>query len=69
MTSQKVSKTAIIAITVAILSLTLTTAGLLSANQTVPMSGTINAVNVGVYSDSGCTQNCTCPKCWKPKPR
>jgi hypothetical protein len=41
--------------------LTMTTAGLLSANQTVPSSGTvgtvITTVNVGVYSDSRCTQS------------
>jgi hypothetical protein len=59
MKSQKVSKAAIITIAVAIMSLTLTAAGLLSASQTVPMNGTINAVNVGVYSDSDCTLNCT----------
>ena len=31
------------------------TAGLLNANQTLSSSGTISAVNLGVYSDAGCT--------------
>ena len=39
--------------------LTLTTTGLLIANQTVPLSGTITTINVGVYLDNDCTQNCT----------
>ena len=39
--------------------LALTTLGLLSVNQSVPSSGTITSVNVGVYSDPGCTTNCT----------
>ena len=39
--------------------LTATTLAALTSNQTVTMSGTISAVNVGVYSDSACTQNCT----------
>jgi hypothetical protein len=57
---QKMSKVtiAIITLVVAGLFLTLTTAALLS-NQTVPLNGTINAVNLGVYSDSGCTQTAT----------
>ena len=39
--------------------LTLTTTGLLIANQTVPLTGTITTVNVGVYLDAEGTQNCT----------
>lgn len=39
--------------------LTTLTAGLLSVNQAVPSSGTITALNVGVYSDSACTQSLT----------
>jgi len=38
--------------------LTLVTAGLI-ATQTIPSNGTVTAVNIGVYSDSQCTQNCT----------
>ena len=51
----------VIIATVAIagLFLTLTTAGLLSVNQSVPTSGTVSTVNVGVYSDSACTQQLT----------
>jgi hypothetical protein len=47
------------AIAVLGIALTLTTAGLLSVNQLVSSSGTITTVNVGVYSDSACTQNLT----------
>ncbi len=46
---------AIIALTITALALSVTTAALLSSNQTVPLNGTINAVNLGVYSDSACT--------------
>jgi hypothetical protein len=56
---KKLSKGAIIALAITGILLTVTTAALLSANQTVPLSGTINAVNLGVYSDSACTQTCT----------
>jgi hypothetical protein len=58
----KLTKThsiAIIALTITALALTLTTAALLSASQNVPLSGTINAVNLGVYTDSACTQPAT----------
>jgi hypothetical protein len=53
---KKIPSIAVIALTITALALTLTTAALLSTNQTVPLTGTINAVNLGVYSDSGCTQ-------------
>jgi hypothetical protein len=56
---RKLSKGAIIALAITGILLTVTTAALLSASQTVPLSGTINAVNLGVYSDSACTQTCT----------
>ncbi len=58
----KLTKTpsiAIIALTITALALTLTTAAILSANQTVPLNGKINAVNLGVYTDSDCTQTAT----------
>jgi hypothetical protein len=55
----KMPSIAIIALTITALALTLTTAAILSNNQTVPLSGTINAVNLGVYSDSACTQTVT----------
>lgn len=57
---QRLSPGAIIAIVaIAGLFLTLTTAGLLSINQSVPTSGTVSTVNVGVYSDSTCQQQLT----------
>ena len=39
--------------------LIVTTTGLLVANQTVPLNGTITMVNVGLYWDVDCTQNVT----------
>lgn len=39
--------------------LSVMSAGVLSASQSVTSSGTISAVNVGVYTDSACTQACT----------
>jgi hypothetical protein len=59
MNIKKIPVTAVIALTIAALALTLTTAAVLSANQTVPLNGAINAVNLGVYSDSDCTQTAT----------
>ena len=57
---QKPSIGAIIAIVaIAGLFLTLTTAGLLSINQSIPTSGTVSTVNVDVYSNSACTQQLT----------
>jgi hypothetical protein len=56
---QKLPKAAIIAVAMAAILLTLTTAALLSTSQTVPLNGTITAVNLGVYSDSACTQTTT----------
>jgi hypothetical protein len=59
MAIQKISTGAIIAIAMVGLILTVTTAGLLSVSQSVSSSGTVTAVNVGVYSDYGCTQTLT----------
>ena len=56
---KKIPITAVIALTITALALTLTTAAVLSTNQTVPLNGTITAVNLGVYSDSACTQTVT----------
>ena len=52
-------KVAIIALAIVGILLTATTAAVLSTNQTVPLNGTINAVNLGVYSDSDCAQTTT----------
>ena len=56
---QKLSKVAVIALAITGLFLTLTTAAVLSTTKTVPLNGTITAVNLGVYSDSACTQTVT----------
>ena len=56
---KKIPSIAVIALVITALALTVTTAALLSSNQTVPLSGTINAVNLGVYSDSACTTPAT----------
>jgi hypothetical protein len=55
----KLSLGATIAIAVTGLFLTMITAGALVSSQTIPSGGTITAVNVGVYSNSACTTNCT----------
>ncbi len=50
---------AVIAIAATGLLLTMITSGALVSSQTVTSAGTISAINVGVYSDSACTVNCT----------
>jgi len=56
---RKISTGAIIALTATAIFLTLVTAGLI-ATQTIPSDGTVvSAANIGVYTDSDCTQNCT----------
>lgn len=59
MVRRKISTGVIIAIAATGLFLTLLTTGLLMSYQTVTSQGTITTVNVGVYSDSECTQNLT----------
>jgi hypothetical protein len=56
---QKLSKVALIALTVSAILLTVSTAALLSSSLMVPGTGTMTAVNLGIYSDSGCTQTVT----------
>jgi hypothetical protein len=58
MSMGKISTGTIIAIAATGIILTLVTAGLI-ATQTIDSTGTVSAVNVGVYSNSQCTQNCT----------
>lgn len=58
MATPKLPTGAIIAIATTSIFLTLVTAGII-ATQTIPSSGTVTTVNVGVYSDVQCTQNCT----------
>jgi hypothetical protein len=59
MSLQKRLAIALIAIIITVIILTVTTAGLLSVNKTISSSGTVIAVNVGVYSDSDCTSELT----------
>jgi hypothetical protein len=59
MAMKKISTGAIIAIVMVGLILTVSTAGLLSISQSISSSGTVTAINVGVYSDSYCTQTLT----------
>lgn len=59
MTVRKISRGAIIATAITGVFLTLLTSGLLMSYQAIPSQGSIAGVNVGVYKDSECTQNCT----------
>lgn len=58
MATPKLSAGAIIALATTSIFLTLVTAGII-ATQTIPSSGTVTTVDVGVYVDDQCTQNCT----------
>ena len=58
MATPKLSTGAIIAFAATSIFLTIVTAGII-VTQTVMSNGTVTAVNVGVYSNSECTQNCT----------
>ena len=56
---KKLSQFVLITIIAALIGLIVTTTGLLTINQTVSSSGTVTAINVGVYSDSACTTELT----------
>ena len=58
MTTPKLTTGAIIALATTGIFLTLVTAGIIST-QTIPSDGTITTVNVSVYSNIQCTENCT----------
>ena len=58
MATPKLSTGAVIALAATGIFLTLVTAGII-ATQTIQSNGTVTRVNVGVYSDDQCTQNCT----------
>jgi hypothetical protein len=58
MATPRLSTAAIIALATTGIFLTLVTAGIIST-QTIPSDGTITAVDVGVYSNIQCSQNCT----------
>jgi hypothetical protein len=59
MAFQKYGKLSVILFVAVGLILTVSTLAALSANQNIPLNGTISAVNLGVYTNSGCTINCT----------
>ena len=56
---RKLSLGVVIAVAATGLLLTMVTSGVLVSSQTVTSAGTISSINVGVYSDSACTVNCT----------
>lgn len=59
MALQKSSIGAIIVLATTGIILTLAASGLLLSTQNVQYNGNVSAVNVGVYTDSDCTNNCT----------
>jgi hypothetical protein len=59
MATQKIPSVAIVAITLAGMLLTVTAASVISVNEALPTRGSISAINVGLYSDSECTQKLT----------
>jgi hypothetical protein len=56
---KNLSKGAIFAIVIAAVLLTVSTAAVLNTNQIVPLNGTVTAVNLALYTDSGLTTPCT----------
>lgn len=59
MAAQKISTILLMAITLAGMILTVTAASVISVSEALPMKGSISAVNVGIYSDSQCSQRLT----------
>ena len=55
----RISTAGLIAIIATGVMLTLVTSGALLSNQRIPSTGTVSAVNVGVYTNQACTTNCT----------
>jgi hypothetical protein len=55
MAFKKLTPAIVIALAVTGIVLAVLTSGLLTINQQVPATGTITSINLGVYSDSGCT--------------
>ena len=55
----KLSPLAVVALAIAGIILTVTTIAALTDSQQIPLSGSITAVNVDVYSDSGLATPCT----------
>lgn len=59
MSLKKISTAALFTFTAILAVLTVTTAGLLSVSHSISSTGSITAINVGVYSNSACTQELT----------
>jgi hypothetical protein len=59
MSLKKFSAVALVVMSVTLVILTVTTTALLNVNKTISSSGAVTAINVGVYSDSGCTSQLT----------
>jgi hypothetical protein len=60
MAATKVSKYSAIVLAIIALALTITTTAVINVNQNVSSGGSITtSPNIGVYSDSGCTNNMT----------
>lgn len=60
MAASKMAKIMVIALTITALTLAATTFAAITVNQNVGSTGTITTTpNIGVYSDSACTQNLT----------
>ena len=58
MATPRLSTGAVIALVTTGIFLTLVTAGII-VTQTIPSNGIVTTVNIGVYLDEQCTQNCT----------
>ena len=58
-TKNRLLKLVTVILVITVISSVATVLATMSANQNVLFNGSISAVNLGVYSDSGCTQNCT----------
>lgn len=59
MSLKKISTAALFTFTAILAVLTVTTAGLLSVSHSISSTGSITAINVGVYSNSACTHELT----------
>jgi hypothetical protein len=59
MISKKITKIAILAIVLTASLVAIATAGLLTTSQNVPANGTISTINLGCYSNPGCTTTLT----------
>ena len=59
MTSKILFPLALVVIIVALPILTMTSTGLLNVNQTIPSTGIVTTLNIGVYSNIACTNELT----------